>query len=59
MANILTVLDKDKNDCDYMIPYEDYSIEVKTISPIKNTYKSFILCRLKSQCKDFQYKIIV
>lgn len=59
MANILKVLDKDRNDYDYIIPYEDYTVEVKTIAPIKNTYKSFILCRLKTQCRDFEYKIIV
>ncbi|EOU2110112.1 hypothetical protein C0L82_12830, partial [Clostridium perfringens] len=59
MAHVVRILDNNRLECEELIPFKDYTVEIKTVSSIKNTYKSFILCKLKSQCNPYEYNITV
>lgn len=59
MADVVRALDSKKSECEELIPFKDYTLEIKTASSIKSSYKSFILCKLKSQCNPYEYNIKV
>lgn len=59
LAKILTIMNKDTEDCTEMLPLHEYSIEIDTVASINTRHKFFIACSLKPNSNIYEYSILV
>lgn len=59
IANIISIRNKTREECNEILPLEDYSVEIETEASLNNRNNKFITCGLKSECEEYDYNVVV